>query len=145
MYLAKTDDKGRLKLPSDFQQYFSDLKVSKLFITSLDRRRGRLYTIPAWRQNEKFLASNQGPAAKRRGIAFNAADLGGQSDVDAQGRVLLPAELRRALDLEGQQVRLYMYNGHVEMLNESVYQSGRAEGDQVSTDDVGEFENLGLL
>jgi len=145
MYVAKLDDKGRLKLPSDFQQYFTDLKEDKFFITSLDRHIGRIYTVSVWRQNEKFLAGSQGDAKKRRGAAFNAADLGGQSGIDGQGRLLVPAELRRELELEGQQVRLFVYKSHVEMLNEKVYQAGKSEGEQVTTDDVGELENEGLV
>lgn len=145
MYVAKLDDKGRLKLPSDFQQYFADLKETKFFITSLDRRIGRIYTVSVWRQSAKFLAGSQGNPIKRRGAAFNAADLGGQSEIDGQGRLLVPAELRRALELDGQQVRLFVYKGHVELLNEKVYQSGKAEGEQISTEDVGELEDAGLL
>jgi MraZ protein len=145
MYVAKLDDKGRLKLPADFQQYFSDLKEDKFFITSLDRRIGRIYTTSAWRSNEKFLAGSEGDPRKRRGVAFNAADLGGQSGIDGQGRLLVPAELRKELDLEGQQVRLFVYKGHVEMLNEKVYQTGKMEGEQVTTDDVGDLENVGLV
>ncbi len=145
MYVAKMDDKGRLKLPADFQQYFSDLKETRFFITSLDRRIGRIYTVSAWRQNEKLLAGNQGDPKKRRGVAFNAADLGGQSEIDSQGRLLVPAELRRELELESQQVRLFVYKEHVEMLNEKVYQAGKSEGEQISTDDVSDLESVGLL
>ncbi len=145
MYVAKLDDKGRLKLPADFQQYFADLKENKFFITSLDRRIGRIYTVSVWRQNERFLAGSQGDPKKRRGAAFNAADLGGQSEIDGQGRLLVPSELRRELELEGQQVRLFVYKEHVEMLNEKVYQAGKAEGEQITTDDVGDLENVGLL
>jgi len=45
MYPARVDDKGRLKLPVGFQQYFAGLQEKKLFVTSLDRRIGQIYSI----------------------------------------------------------------------------------------------------
>jgi MraZ protein len=51
MYPARVDEKGRLKLPADFQQYFADLGERKFFITSLVRRIAQIYPISVWRQN----------------------------------------------------------------------------------------------
>lgn len=53
-YPARLDDRGRLKLPASFQQYFSALPEQKLFVTSLDRRIAEIYPIAAWRENEAF-------------------------------------------------------------------------------------------
>ena len=51
---GKLDDKGRLKLPADFQKFFNGLAETKLFLTSLDRSIAQLYPIAEWRKNELF-------------------------------------------------------------------------------------------
>jgi 16S rRNA (cytosine(1402)-N(4))-methyltransferase len=108
MYPGRLDDRGRLKLPANFLQYFGALGETRLFVTSLDRRIARLYTIPAWRENEKwFFADYREDTKAARNIAFNAADLGAESDIDSQGRILFSTELRRALEIENQPVRLW--------------------------------------
>src|SRR5258705_9013214 len=105
MYPARVDDKGRLKLPVCFQEYFSALTEKKLFVTSLDRRIGQIYPIAVWRENKKFLNDHrQNPKAASR-ISFNADDMGADSEMDGQGRVLLPPEMRRELGIENESVR----------------------------------------
>ena len=76
MYPGRLDDRGRLKLPANFLQYFADLGETRLFVTSLDRRIARLYTIPAWRETEKWLVNFREDTEAADNIAFNAADLG---------------------------------------------------------------------
>ena len=92
MYPARVDDKGRLKLPVGFQQYFAGLPEKKLFVTSLDRRIGNIYLNSVWRKNQQFFSENRGLAAESKRIAFNAQDLGSDSEMDAQGRILYPNE-----------------------------------------------------
>jgi hypothetical protein len=60
MYPARVDDKGRLKLPVGFQQYFAGLAEKKLFVTSLDRKTGCIYPIEKWRENKRFFQENRG-------------------------------------------------------------------------------------
>jgi MraZ protein len=49
MYPARLDDKGRVKLPTSFQQFFGALREKKLFVTSLDRRIAQIYPMVVWR------------------------------------------------------------------------------------------------
>src|SRR5271165_3066042 len=100
MYPARLDDKGRLKLPATFQQFFNSLGERKLFVTSVNRRIAQIYPMAVWKENEKFFESfRANPAAARR-IAFNANDLGAEAEMDAQGRITFNPELRRELNLE---------------------------------------------
>ena len=127
IYPARVDEKGRLKLPSDFQQYLNATFAAggtdqRVFITSLDLRIARIYPISVWKQNEMLLAQEkENPEAARR-VVFLAKDLGGSSEVDSQGRVLMPAELRRMLNLEGQPVFLDCYKGRISVLSKDVYE-----------------------
>ena len=44
-FSAHVDDKGRLKLPVDLQQYLTAIGDEKLFVTSVDDRIARIYPI----------------------------------------------------------------------------------------------------
>jgi len=144
MYPARLDDKGRLKLPASFQQFFSALREKKLFVTSLDRRIAQIYPMAVWRENEKFFDSYREDPKIARNVAFNAADLGAESEMDAQGRVLFSPELRRELGLENQPVRLFAYRGRIEVLSEKIYEERRREAGQTAADDVAKLEGAGL-
>ena len=54
-------------------------------------------------------------------MKFNANDLGGQDELDGQGRLTLPPKLRAALDIENQYVQLYADGDRLEFLSEKVY------------------------
>jgi len=122
MYPARLDDKGRLKLPTVFQQYFNDTQAGKLFITSLDGRIGRIYPISAWRANEELFEQYTDDPDALQDVLFNAQDLGSEVEMDGQGRITVNPELRRELDLQGQELHLYAIKNRVEILTEALYQ-----------------------
>jgi transcriptional regulator MraZ len=145
MYPARLDEKGRLKVPADFQQYFAALREKKLFVTSLDNRTAQIYPMPVWRQNEKFFESfRDDPKAAKR-LAFRAADLGAESEMDGQGRILFPPELRRKLGIENQPVRIHAFRGHINVMSEEVYEQQRQESEQFTEDDLARLETAGLI
>src|SRR5215470_16296046 len=145
MYPARVDDKGRLKLPVGFQQFFAALQEKKLFVTSLDRRIGQIYPIANWREAKKFLYGQKELSKAAARIAFNAQDLGADSDMDNQGRVLLPPEMRRELGIENQSVRLFHYKGRIEILSEPIYEERKREAAVSAAADLESLEGAGLL
>jgi len=145
MYPGRLDEKGRLKLPVTFQQYFSALREKKLFVTSLDRRIAQVYPIAVWRENEKFFDTYREDPRLARNVAFNAADLGAEAEMDGQGRILFPPELRRELGIENQPVRLFAYRGRIEVLSEALYAQRKQEASQTATEDVAKLEAAGLV
>jgi DNA-binding transcriptional regulator/RsmH inhibitor MraZ len=145
MYPARVDDKGRLKLPVGFQSFVSALPEKKLFVTSLDRRIGQIYPIRVWRENKDFLYEyRENPKAAKR-ISFNAQDLGADSEMDNQGRVLLPPEMRRELGIENQNVRLFAYKGRIQILSEAIYEEQKKLSAASAEDDLETLEGAGLL
>jgi MraZ protein len=144
MYPGRLDDKGRVKLPATFQQYFSVLKEKKFFVTSLDRRTAQIYPMEVWRKNEKFFEEYRDNVKLSRNVAFNANDLGAEAEMDSQGRVLFSPELRRELGIENQPVRLMAYRGRIEVLSEKIYEERKQEASQVAGDDVALLEAAGL-
>lgn len=144
MYPGRLDDKGRMKVPVDFQQFLSALREKKLFVTSLDRRIAQIYPIAVWRENEKFFETYRDDPRIARNVAFNAADLGAESEMDNQGRILFPPELRRELGIENQAVRLFAYRGRIEVLSEKIYEERKREASQMAADDLAKLESAGL-
>jgi len=144
MYAARLDDRGRIKLPADFQQFFGALREKKLFVTSLDRRIAQIYPMAVWRENEKFFEAYRDDPRIARNAAFNANDLGGETDMDSQGRIVFPPELRRELGIENQPVRIYSYKGRIEVLSEKIYEERKQEAMQLTADDLTKMEAGGL-
>ena len=144
MYPSRLDDKGRIKMPAAFQQYIAALPEKKLFVTSLDRRIAQIYPIEVWRQNGKFFENyRENPRLAKR-IAFNAADLGAEAEMDSQGRITFPPELRRELGMEDQTVRLYAYKGRIEVLSERIYDERKRDAITTEPEDVETLEAAGL-
>lgn len=144
MYPGKLDDKGRCKLPATFQQYLAAFREKTLFVTSLDRRTAQIYPMAVWRENEKFFADYRENPLAAKSVAFNAADLGAEAEIDSQGRVLFSPELRRELGIENAPVRLFAYRGRIEVLSEKTYEERKAKAAELSAEDFSKMESAGL-
>jgi MraZ protein len=144
MYPARVDDKGRLKLPVGFQDFFRALREKQLFVTSIDRKVALIYPIAIWRENEKFFENYRDDPKKARSAAFNANELGSEAEMDSQGRILLSPELRREVGIEDQAVRIYAHKGKIEILSEKVYQERKREAAQLTDDDLAALQTAGL-
>ncbi len=143
-YPARLDDKARLKLPADFIQFFKLLPESKLYLTSLDRRIAQLYPIAEWRVNEKFFDTFQEDPDAADNIAFNAADLGADVEMDAQGRIVVHPDLRRELGMEGQELHLISYKGHVKIMTDAVYKEDKVKATGNAAANLNVLKKAGL-
>ena len=144
MYPGRMDDKGRVKLPVPFQQYIGALREKKLFVTSLDRHIAQIYPMAVWRENEKFFETYRENPKLARNVAFNAADLGTEAEMDSQGRILFSPELRRELGIENQTVRIFAYHSRIEVLSEAEYEERKRRATETATADVEALEAAGL-
>ncbi len=144
MFPSRLDDKGRMKMPAAFQQYLSAMPEKRLFVTSLDRHIAQIYPMSVWRENEKFFETYRDNPKVAKRIAFNAADLGGEAEMDSQGRITFPSELRKELGMEDQTVRLYAYRGRIEILTEKIYEERKREAMETGTADVETLEAAGF-
>lgn len=144
MYPTRLDDKGRLKLPAGFQSFFAALREKTLFVTSMDRKVALIYPMAIWRDNEKFFETYKDDPRISRGLAFNAYDLGAESEMDGQGRVLFPPELRRELELESGTLRICAHKGKFEVLSEKLYAERKEAAAQLTEADILKAESAGL-
>ena len=126
---ARVDEKGRLKLPAAIVQYLESFGERKVFITTLNASTARIYPISVWRETERLLEEAGEDADVREDVAFIADHYGADDEMDAQGRVLMPSELRRELKLEGEQVFLRCFKQRIDVFGREVYEArlGRAK------------------
>jgi DNA-binding transcriptional regulator/RsmH inhibitor MraZ len=123
VFRVTVDEKGRLKLPADIVEYLDGFKEQrKVFITTFDGAEARLYPIPTWRETQKALQEPGDDFEYRESLAMLAADNGQNVVIDGQGRLTLPAELRKAMSLEGDEVRLRCHQGRINMLGSAEYE-----------------------
>jgi MraZ protein len=141
---ASVDDKGRLKLPAEFQAYLETIGVTRVFITTFDMRLARIYPMPVWKVNEQLFQSAGENAAAAERLAFLAKVYGGDAEIDKSGRVLLPAKLREVLGLEKQPVWLDAYNGRINVVTKKVYDERMQLAQASMADDLKTLEKLGL-
>jgi len=141
---ARLDERGRMKLPVPLKEYLDKFREKRLFVTSFDRTTGRIYPLSVWRQTEKFLDGlTEDPDLAER-LAFIAADMGEELELDAQGRIVIPQGLRKALGIEDQTVRLRVFRGYIEILSERMYQERLATSSGSNGDDVAKATRLGM-
>jgi transcriptional regulator MraZ len=141
---ASVDDKGRLKLPSEFLEYLEAIGVTRVFITTFDLRLGRIYPLPVWKRNEELFYNAGENAAAAERLAFLAKVYGGDAEIDKAGRVLLPAKLREALALEKQPVWLDVYNGRINLVTKKVYEERMQLALASMGEDLKTLERMGL-
>jgi MraZ protein len=144
MFSSRVDDKGRLKLPADIQRYLTETGATQVFITSFDGRKARIYSAEQWERAEKLLEA-PGPSAKNgRKLWFKAQKYGGDAEMDAQGRFLMPTTLRREMDVENQPVQMAFYRGHIEVFSLKEYEAEDSASSDNTDEMVEEFTGLGL-
>jgi MraZ protein len=117
VFKVTVDDKGRLKLPAAIVEYLQGLGEKKVFITTLDEKEVRIYPLSAWRRTEKLLEEPGEDFADRQDLAMIASNYGKDDELDGQGRLTLPADLRKELGLEKDEARLRCYQGHLKLVS----------------------------
>ena len=110
---ARIDDKGRLKVPNAFRSLLESKHGRELFITSLTGEYVRLYPMPVWMDIEQKLAAMPTTHPARLRFLDRINYFGQTGELDAQGRVLIPARLRDAATMAGDVDVL----GHVDYLD----------------------------
>lgn len=98
---AKIDDKGRLKVPSAFCKVLESAWGRDVFVTSVTGDCGLLYPLPVWEQQENKLLALPSTNPAVRKYLQRVSFFGLQTQLDKQGRLVLPQLLREAAILDG--------------------------------------------
>ena len=153
MYAVRMDEKGRIKLPVDFQTFFGAFEDKKLFVTSLDGVIGQSYPLSVWWHNENLLRNSPDDPNVVSDVLFNAMDLGAEAEIDGSGRITVNTQLREELGWVGQELHLWAVKGRVDILNEEQYKERRRQareglaenGKRRATENVRLLEQKGLM
>lgn len=134
VFRVTVDDKGRLKLPAAIAEYLQGLGENKVFITTLDTKEVRIYPLSVWRRTEKLLEEPGEDFSHRQDLAMIASNYGKDDELDGQGRLTLPGDLRKELGLEKDEARLRCYQGHLKLVS-SLEHERRLEAAKANLDD----------
>ena len=139
---TRVDEKGRLKLPAEFKHLVDERYGTQFYITSKDGRRAEIYPLPEWEKIEAKLAliPNLNPAKKKFLDRVNY--YGQMTDIDAQGRVLLPQILRETAKLSGDVV-VFGVQTYLEVENHDEFKR-RMEAEPLTADDLQSLANFGI-
>lgn len=98
---AKIDDKGRLKIPTDFRRLIEERYGQDLFVTSVVGDSALIYPLPVWEEIEQKLVAL--PSTDRTKVRYleRVNYFGQQVSLDVQGRILIPQLLRESASMNG--------------------------------------------
>jgi MraZ protein len=99
--LARIDDKGRLKIPAQFRAAIEDGRGPDVFVTSITGLNVRIYPMYVWLEVERKLASVPSTHPTRIKFLDRVNYYGQVSELDAQGRVVIPQHLRESASIVG--------------------------------------------
>jgi MraZ protein len=99
---AKIDDRGRLKIPNGFRSFIEDEHGRDLFVTSVHGDSVRVYPMPVWAAIEKKLAAIPSSHPARLKFLDRVNFFGQVTEIDSQGRVVIPSRLRDAATMVGE-------------------------------------------
>ena len=139
---AKIDEKGRLKVPSNFRKIIEDRYGLDLFITSTDGERALVYPLPVWYEFQSRLAKVPSTSVAKVKLLERVNYFGQVSTIDAQGRVLVPAVLRNVAQI-ADDVVVIGNQDHLIVWNEERIQR-RLTDQPMTTEDFKELELHGV-
>jgi MraZ protein len=99
---TKIDDKGRLKIPTDFRRILEErFGQQDLFVTSFKGDSALLYPLPVWEELEERLRAVPSTEKAKSKYMARASYFGQQVKIDVQGRLLIPQILRESAGMTG--------------------------------------------
>lgn len=117
-YPARMDEKGRLKLPTEFRAQLDEVNPGhRFYITSFDGQNARVYPMPEWERIEEKLAALPSMHPTKQKLLSRTNYYGQVVELDGQGRLLMPSVLREAAQMRGD-VAVLGYLQHLEVWNE---------------------------
>jgi MraZ protein len=139
---TRVDEKGRLKLPAEFKRLVDEQYGTQFYITSKDGQSAEIYPLQEWQKIEEKLAGipSLNPAKKK---FLNRVNYYGQmSEMDGQGRVLLPQILRETAKLAGDVV-VFGVQTYLEVANHDEFKQSM-DSDPLTAEDQQTLANFGL-
>ena len=140
--LSTIDDHGRLKLPAGFRRGVAEGYGPRLYLTSLEGDSMWIYPLAVWEIKERRLLelSRQHPSVAK--FMTRVSYYGAETDLDGQGRFVVPPLLRANAQIEGEVAVLGALD-HLEVWNNELFRR-RLEREPFTADDHRALAELGL-
>jgi MraZ protein len=125
-FSARIDEKSRLRLPAKFRRDLPETEDDTYFVTSDDGKCAQIYPIPIWAQiDQKFKEPPRMDPAKLK-LQRNTSYYGMLSQMDPQGRILIPQALREDAQISGD-VIVIGKSDHLEVWNDEIFRKSLKE------------------
>src|SRR6266545_7178103 len=139
---ATVDDKGRLKVPNAFRSLLESKYGRELFLTSLSGEYVRIYPMPMWLDLEEKLGKVPSTHPSKLRFLDRVNYFGQASELDTQGRILIPVRLRESATMTGDVDVLGQYNW-LDVWNHERFLT-KLQRDAYSDDDARALSEFGI-
>jgi|SRR5438093_1459898 MraZ protein len=139
---ASVDDKGRLKVPNAFRSLLDSKYGRELFLTSVTGEYVRIYPMPVWLEFEEKLGHVPSTHPSKLRLLDRLNYFGQASDLDAQGRVLIPVRLRESATMSGEVDVLGQYS-YLDVWNHDRFLA-KLQRDPYTDDDARALSEFGI-
>jgi len=139
---AKIDDRGRLKIPNGFRSFIEDEHGRDLFVTSVHGDSVQIYPMGVWIDIERRLAQIPSTHPSRLKFLDRVNFFGQVAEIDAQGRVVIPARLRESATMVGE-VDVFGQMNHLDVWNHERFVA-KLQRDPFTDADARALSDLGL-
>lgn len=124
--IATMDEKGRLKVPTDFRRVLEERYGPEFFVTSVTGEKALVYPLPVWEEIEGKLSQLPATDPIRQRYLERVSYFGAQLRLDGQGRLLMPPVLRERAAMTGEVVVSAQID-HLEIWNRERFEARLAE------------------
>ncbi len=138
---ARVDEKGRLKIPSDFVE---DLKEygKQFYVTSETGEYARIYPMKEWAEIERKLSKLSSHNRTKQKFLSWTNYYGQVVELDGQDRILIPPVLREAAQIKGD-VDVMGFLTYLEVRNHTRVLD-EMKKNPFTDDDFGTLDGLGI-
>ncbi len=139
---TRIDEKGRLKLPAEFKRQIDESYGTQFFVTSRDGKRAEIYPMQEWEKFEAKLAAipSFNPAKKKLMERINY--YGHTTEMDTQGRLLVPQLVREELNVTGD-VNVFGMQTYFEIANREAFKANM-DANPMTAEDEESLAGFGL-
>lgn len=142
-YTGKVDEKGRIKVPSEFRRRIKDrYDDTGFYVTSTGDNCARIYPARAWLEVLDIL--DKAPSSMKSAQKFRrlTSYYGQSASMDQQGRILIHPRLRQKAAIDDE-VLILGQNKHMEVWNHKKFQED-LEQNLLTDQDNEELARLGI-
>ena len=115
-YTARIDDKGRLKIPAGFRRKIEEKYGSELYVTSLTGKSVQIFPLKEWEIIEQKLSLLPTNESARQLYLMRMSFYGQETEIDGQGRVVMPQLIRKDAEISGE-VSVLGYLNYLDVWN----------------------------